>query len=60
MHTNMRSTSVRISAKHARELRLLKEAWKKRSIDEVLEELIEPRRIEKIGAMEIELQGEVK
>lgn len=54
----MRNTSVRVSVEHARELRLLKEAWRKQSIDEVLETLIKPRRIDKIGAVGIELRRE--
>lgn len=49
-----KSTSVRVSPEHAKELRLLKEVWKKQSIDDVLEELISPRRIEKAGVLEIE------
>lgn len=50
----MRSTSIRVSPEHAKELRLLKIAWNKQTIDGVLEELIKARRIEKVGVLEIE------
>ena len=60
MYINIHKTTIRVSSEHAKELRLLKEAWKKRSIDDVLEELIKPRRIEKVGILEIEKQEEVK
>ena len=50
----MKTKPIRVSEEHVHELWLLKKAWKKRSIDEVIEELIKPRRIEKIGALGIE------
>jgi len=43
--------SIKVSECHVRELRLLKEAWRKRSIDEVMEELIAPRRVEQAAIL---------
>ena len=51
-------TSVRVSQEHAKELRLLKIAWEKQTIDEVLEELIKPRRHEQVGVLQIEMLKE--
>ena len=43
--------SIKVSERHVRELRLLKEAWRKHSIDEVMEELIAPRRVEQAAVL---------
>ena len=50
----MKTQPARISKEHLRELNLLKIAWEKHSIDEVLEILIAPHRVEKIKALGIE------
>ena len=50
--------SIKISAEHHRELQLLKLAWGKHSIDEVLEKLIKERRLEKVKALGIEVVEE--
>lgn len=45
------TTPIRVSRRHAHDLRLLKEAWQKHSVDEVLEELIAPRRAEQAAIL---------
>ena len=50
--------SIKISDEHLKDLHLLKLAWCKTSIDDVLERLIMPHRIDQIKALGIEVKNE--
>ena len=50
--------SVKITSDHLRDLKLLGLAWGKTSIDDVLERLIMPHRIDQIKALGIEVKNE--
>ncbi len=49
----MDTQPVRISREHLKELKLLQMAWGKPTLDDVLEALIAPRRLEKLKAVGI-------
>lgn len=54
----MPDTSMRLSKEHARELELLRLAWGMKTLDEVLERIIAPHRLEKLKALGIRIEEE--
>ena len=59
MQSYMRTEVLRLSKEHTDELRVLKIAWDLRSLDEVIERLIKPHRVEKLRALGVkQVKGE--
>ncbi len=53
----MKTETIRISKELRDELRILKVSWHKRSLNEVIAELVKHRRFEEIGALKIEVKN---
>ena len=54
------STQVRVSLEHWKEIRLLKIAWGCTKLDQVVERLLQPHRLDKIKALDIKFEEDPK
>lgn len=52
----MKTETIRISKELRDELRILKVSWHKRSLNEVVAELVKRCRFEELGALKIEVK----